>query len=79
MKKSIGTIIIVWFFLFPGLLSATNVGGIINSDTVWDLKDSPYTMTSEVQIADGVTLTIQPGVVVSRSITSSRIIRVWGT
>jgi len=79
MKKIIGPIIMVLFFFFPGLLSATDVGGIINSNTVWGLTGSPYTMTSEVQIADGVTLTIQPGVVVGRSITSSRIIRVWGT
>jgi len=74
MKKSIGAIILVLIFLFPGLLSATNVGGIINSDTIWELKDSPFTITSEIQIADGVTLTINPGVVIN----GFGNIRVWG-
>ena len=59
---------------FPGPLRATNVGGIINSKAVWELKDSPFTITSEVQIADGVTLTINPGVVVN----GFGKIRVWG-
>ena len=45
---------------------ATDVGGIIDTDTTWNLAGSPYTITSQVQIANGVTLTIEPGVVVNR-------------
>jgi hypothetical protein len=43
MKISIGTIILLLVFLFPELLGATDVGGIINSNTVWLFFDS-YTM-----------------------------------
>ena len=58
----------------PNQLMATEVGGIINENTVWDLAGSPYIITNEVQIADNVTLTIKPGVVVNEGN-----IRVWGT
>lgn len=41
---------------------ATEVGGIISSDTTWAEVNSPYLITSTVQIPTGVTLTIEPGV-----------------
>ena len=44
---------------------ATDVGGIINADTTWDLAGSPYNITSAIQIDEGITLTIEPGVVVN--------------
>jgi hypothetical protein len=34
---------------------ATDVGGIIDTDTVWDLAGSPYNIASDIQIAEGVT------------------------
>jgi hypothetical protein len=40
----------------------TEVGGVISSDTTWDLEHSPYVLTADVQIPGGVTLTIEPGV-----------------
>jgi uncharacterized protein YjdB len=43
---------------------ATAVGGIISTNTSWSLANSPYRLTSKVQVAYGATLTIQPGVVV---------------
>lgn len=43
---------------------ATDVGGLINSDTTWTLAGSPYVLTSDLTVAAGVTLTIEPGVVV---------------
>jgi gliding motility-associated-like protein len=40
----------------------TNVSGTIATNTVWTLAGSPYTLTSDVTVNAGVTLTIQPGV-----------------
>jgi RHS repeat-associated protein len=42
----------------------TNVTGTISTNTTWTLTDSPYVMTGNVTVAAGVTLTIEPGVVV---------------
>jgi hypothetical protein len=48
----------------PQISAATNVGGIINTNTTWTSANSPYTLTNNVQIASGITLSIEPGVVV---------------
>ena len=51
--------------LFISNLShATDVGGIINSDTTWTLAGSPYILTSDVEVQYGAMLTIEPGVYV---------------
>ena len=42
----------------------TPVSGIIDSDTTWTLADSPYIVIGDVQIPNGVTLTIEAGVVI---------------
>lgn len=59
------------------LSPATEVGGIINTSTTWTQANSPYILTSDVQIAPEVTLTIESGVVVSPG-ASSRILT-YGT
>lgn len=43
---------------------ATNVSGTISTDTTWTVGNSPYVMTGNVTVNAGVTLTIEPGVVV---------------
>ncbi|MFN7020646.1 MAG: immunoglobulin domain-containing protein [Phycisphaerales bacterium] len=47
-----------------GSASATNVCGPISADTTWNLAGSPYTLTCDVRVLTGATLTIDPGVVV---------------
>jgi hypothetical protein len=59
--------------------AATDVGGIIDTDTTWDLAGSPYRLTSDVEIAAEATLTIEAGVVVERADDSQKRIHVWGT
>jgi hypothetical protein len=43
----------------------TSVSGLITSDTVWTKAGSPYTLTGNTQVDNGVTLTIEPGVTVN--------------
>jgi RHS repeat-associated protein len=45
----------------------TNVSGTISVDTTWTSANSPYVLTGLTNVAAGVTLTIQPGVVVKGS------------
>jgi uncharacterized repeat protein (TIGR01451 family) len=50
-------------FLFNGVAQAqTSFSGTITSDTTWALADSPFTLTGNVTVSAGVTLTIEPGV-----------------
>ena len=83
MRRMILLLMLLIFFT-PALVLATDVGGIINTDTTWNLAGSPYLITSEVQIAEGVTLTIEPGVVVNTpgyfggSYTEGKI-SIWGS
>lgn len=79
MKKVAILTIALFFLSSPIAAVATDVGGIINTDTTWDAAKSPYTIISEVQIAEGATLTIAPGVVIEAPQYSGGAISVWGT
>jgi len=57
--------------------NALNVGGIISVNTVWDSTSEPYMIVSPIQIAPGVTLTIEKGVIVNGGVGGS--ITVFGT
>jgi|GEM_PF-6691476 len=56
-------------------LASTPVGGILTTDTTWTTAQSPYILGSDVQVAEGCTLTVEPGVHV---VGEGRSIRVWG-
>ena len=57
-------------------ISYTEVSGQIREDTVWTKDKSPYKITDTIQIAEDVTLTIEPGV---RVYGESGAIEVFGT
>ncbi len=48
-------------------IADTVVGGPVISDTTWTLAGSPYMVTSSIEVMVGVTLTIEPGVVIKFS------------
>jgi len=44
------------------IVRATDVGGVIDTDTTWTIAGSPYILTSNLVVTNGVTLTLEPGV-----------------
>jgi len=73
MKRTSLALALIMALLFSALTgtvylgtvqAATSINGIIFSDTTWTKADSPFNMTGPVAIVKGVTLTIEPGVVV---------------
>ena len=70
-KPSIAASALVFVFAWlclPGRIQARplsiDVGGTIASNTTWSKANSPYVVTTSVYVADGVVLTIEPGVLV---------------
>ena len=65
MKKIIFTLFsMILFGSLSNVSAQTNVSGGIYSSTTWTLNNSPYIVTDTIVVFPGVTLTIQPGVVV---------------
>src|SRR2546426_847044 len=46
------------------LQAATRVSGSIASSSTWTVAGSPYLIDGRIQVQSGITLTLQPGVVV---------------
>ena len=42
--------------------AGTDVFGLIWKNTTWTLENSPYCVTQNIIVLEGVTLTIEPGV-----------------
>jgi hypothetical protein len=78
MKKAIILAVLFFFVLGSGVALATDVGGIITNDTTWTEAGSPYNIVSNIQISEGVTLTIADGVIVN-GVNSGLTIVVFGT
>ncbi|HEB62635.1 MAG TPA: right-handed parallel beta-helix repeat-containing protein, partial [Bacteroidetes bacterium] len=55
---------LVLLFTFSMFFSQTHVSGNIENNTTWTIAGSPYVVDDDLTIANGVTLTIQPGVIV---------------
>ena len=55
----VGMVLPIW------VQASANVSGIIETDTVWTRAISPYNLTANVLVSNGVTLTIEPGVTVN--------------
>jgi parallel beta-helix repeat protein len=66
MRKVVFKLVLVTVLCFGGRVLATDVGGIICTDTTWTLAGSPYIVTgsSGIVIGCNATLTIEPDVVV---------------
>ena len=62
-KKYLTTIVLITAISFAGN-AQTNVSGGIYVNTTWTKANSPYIVTDTVVVFPGVTLTIEPGVVV---------------
>ncbi|MDD2890297.1 MAG: T9SS type A sorting domain-containing protein [bacterium] len=61
MKKFFG-LIVGTQFIVSSLVNATNVSGVISTNTVWNTAGSPYIVTGNVLVDTFATLTIEPGV-----------------
>jgi len=62
----ITTSVVIFLFLGSVANSAgpTEVSGVFSNDTTWELANSPYIVKGSMNVASGVTLTIEAGVVV---------------
>ncbi len=74
VKHSVSASLVIVALLFSAFASAvcfktaktsTSVTGIIDFDTTWTKADSPYTLTGNVLVTVGVTLSIESGVTVN--------------
>lgn len=63
MRRSLIGVAAVFLVAAQPSSAATNVSGPITTDTTWTLANSPYVVTNNVTINAGVTLTVEPGVV----------------
>jgi hypothetical protein len=74
---------IILFVCAARLTAQTNVGGNYFTNQTWTLSGSPYTVTGNIAVTAGVTLTIQPGVVIkntdNHTITISGALQAKGT
>jgi len=50
------------------VISTANSNNVISVDTTWTLANAPYWLQSDVTIASGVTLAIEPGVVIKSAL-----------
>ena len=60
-------------FVFHGNLSGTDISGYINTDSTLTIEQSPYTLTGDLYIRNGATLTINDGVIINYASSSYEI------
>ena len=59
------TITVGGLLLLEDVQADTYINGTLNVNTTWTSANSPYTLTGDIIIDNGVTLTVQPGVTVN--------------
>ena len=69
--------LLLFSFMITSPISATDVSGPITSNTLWTVANSPYVVTGNILVMEGVTLTIEPGVEVRFD--ASKALQVNGT
>jgi hypothetical protein len=62
MKKTILLGLLTFILICTKVIAQTNVSGPYFTNTTWNLSGSPYNLTGDVQIPNGITLTIESGV-----------------
>jgi len=77
--KYLWTISLFILLVSQSVFADTIVNGIINTDTTWSISGSPYRVTSTVQIEDGTTLAIDPGVTITNYADDSDMFLIHGT
>jgi parallel beta-helix repeat protein len=75
MKKIITILIAIFSSVLQ--ISATNVSGLISSNTTWTKANSPYVVVGNVLVQADVTLTIEPGTVIKFD--PSKVLQINGT
>ncbi|MDD2890754.1 MAG: right-handed parallel beta-helix repeat-containing protein [bacterium] len=73
----LGMVVGLGIFTVPSIVNATNVSGVISTNTVWNTAGSPYIVTGNILVNTGVTLNIEPGVEVK--LDSAKYIMIKGT
>ena len=68
---------IVLFISFSQIFGQTTINSDININTTWTKASSPYLVVSTITVAENISLTIEPGVVV-KSHTSLNLMHVDG-
>jgi parallel beta-helix repeat protein len=76
MKKHLLLLITAVFLSFSAI-AQTDVSGTLANNATWTPSGSPYTVTGNITVNDGVTLTIESGTVVQFN--SNTYIQVYGT
>ena len=61
----VGGLVFASNLYFAEAQNGTNENGLINLDTAWTQAKSPYNLLGPVDVINGVTLTIEPGVIVN--------------
>ncbi|MFH0866137.1 MAG: T9SS type A sorting domain-containing protein [Bacteroidota bacterium] len=62
--KKVALLICIAWLASVQIFAQTNVSGLISTNTVWTVANSPYVVIGNVLVNNGVTLTIEPGVMV---------------